>query len=420
MRILILTQYYPPEVGAPQNRLSDLAERLTKFGHSVTILTALPNYPIGEVFPEYRGMRIADQCTNGIRVIRTWIYATKQKSFLKRLFNYFSFTLFSFLIGLWKLGRQDILIVESPPLFLGLSGFLLSKAKRAKLVFNVSDLWPESAAAMGILRSRTLINLSKWLEAFVYQHSSLITGQTQGIVDNVRSRFPEKRVELVTNGVRTERFIPCTLKEKEIIKKKLGISKKFIAGYAGLHGLAQGLETVIQAAQLLTEHTEIFLIFIGDGPEKNQLMRLANEAKLQNLCFYPSYPASQVPEILAAFDLAIIPLKRFDLFKGALPSKMFEAMAAGVPVLVSIEGEARTLVEKARAGICIEPENPKAMAEAILELYSKPRYRHDLGENGRRYVLCHFNRLHIAKRFEQLLIDIHRTESWANESFRLR
>ena len=160
MRILILTQYYPPETGAPQNRLSDLAQRLIRSGHDLTILTALPNYPRGEIFKEYRGHLLVAENSAGLKIIRTWIYATRNKSFSRRLLNYFSFVASSFALGVWKIGPQDVVIVESPPLFLGISGFLLSFFKNARLVFNVSDLWPDSAIAMGILSNKSLIRLS--------------------------------------------------------------------------------------------------------------------------------------------------------------------------------------------------------------------------------------------------------------------
>src|SRR5262249_54238066 len=227
------------EVGAPQNRLSGLAQYLMKSGHSVTIITALPNYPKGEIFEEYRGHVMVEEQDENIRIIHTWIYATKHKDFIQRLMNYFSFVFSSLIVGMWKIGRQDVVIVESPPLFLGLSGLLLSWFKGAKLVSNISDLWPESAVAMGVLRNKALIAFAEWLEAFLYRCSHLITGQTQGIVSNIQSRFPEKRISLITNGANVDLFIPGSqLKQGALLKKEFGLEDKFVIGYAGLHGLA--------------------------------------------------------------------------------------------------------------------------------------------------------------------------------------
>jgi len=404
MLILILTQYYPPETGAPQNRLSDLAQRLTRAGHNITILTALPNYPRGEIFKEYRGQLVIEEDSAGIKIIRTWIYATKKKSFVHRLLNYFSFVFSSFVFGVWKIGSSDVVIVESPPLFLGISGFLLSLCKNASLVFNVSDLWPDSAVAMGILTNKSLIGLSRWLEEFLYKRSALITGQTQGIVENIRSRFGDKQVALVTNGVDVKKFfLASNGDQRKEIRNEFGLVSKFVIGYTGLHGLAQGLETIVHAARLLAEHGDLFFVFFGDGPEKEKLVQLAHQLRLNNIRFYPSQAAARMPAILGALDIALIPLRRLDLFKGALPSKMFEAMAAAVPVIVAIDGEARELVEKARAGISIEAENPEAMANAILQLYGDQDRSTTLGLNGRQYVIEHYDRQKIAQDFERLL-----------------
>jgi glycosyltransferase involved in cell wall biosynthesis len=408
MRILILTQYYPPEMGAPQNRLSDLARRLMKLGHTVIVLTALPNYPTGEIFAGYRGCMVLEEWVEGIKIIRTWVYVTKSKSFTRRLLNYFSFVFSSLTLGVWKVGRQDILIVESPPLFLGLSGFFMSRLKKAKLVFNISDLWPESAVAMGILRNKTLIGLSTWLEEFLYRRSHLITGQTQGIIDNIQSRFTSKPVSLITNGVNVEVFVPAAqTDQRDKVRKEFGIERKFVVGYAGLHGLAQGLETVLQAARILVEQQDLFFTFFGDGPEKERLLQVADQLQVPNVRFYPTQPTSLMPAVTASFDIALVPLRRLDLFKGALPSKMFEAMAAAVPLIVSVDGEARTLIDKAQAGIFVQPENPGAMADAILQLYKNPVRRKTLGRNGQLYVIEHYDRRRIAEKFEHLLLDLH-------------
>jgi glycosyltransferase involved in cell wall biosynthesis len=412
MRILILSQYYPPETGAPQNRLSDLARRLARSGHDLTVLTAMPNYPRGEVFEEYRNRFLVTENHADIKVIRTWIYATKKKTFIRRLLNYFSFVVSSVVLGIWKIGSPDVVIVESPPLFLGISGLLLSASKNAKLVLNVSDLWPDSAVAMGILSNCALIRASRWLEQFLYRRSALITGQTRGIVDNIQSRFRTKNVALITNGVDVAAFLESSNAARRTeTRREFAMDGKFVIGYAGLHGLAQGLSTVIHAAGLLGDQQDVLFAFFGDGPEKEKLIEDVGQMGLKNVRFYSSQPSTRMPAVIGSFDVAVIPLKRLDLFKGALPSKMFEALAAGVPLLASIEGEARELVEKAQAGLCIEPENPRAMADAILKFYKDPVLRQSLGRNGQRYVVEHFDRQKIADQFERLLTNGYRAET---------
>jgi glycosyltransferase involved in cell wall biosynthesis len=406
MRILFLTQYYPPETGAPQNRIADLVSRLTQSSHLVTVLTALPNYPHGEIFEGYQGHFSMEEREGGARILRTWVYATKSKGFLPRLLNYFSFALTCLWAGLFKIPSQDLVVVESPPLFLGLSGLLISRWKRAKLVLNISDLWPESAVALGILRASRLIRLATRFEEFLYRHADLITGQTQGIVESIRSRCNGKPVVLMPNGVNVEHFAPAAEfpGPRERIRGEYGLHKQFVVGYAGLHGLAQGLRTVLDAAQLLSHHSDICFVFFGDGPEKPQLSQMAEEAQLSNVRFFSSQPWFRMPEILSALDVSLVPLKRHSLFEGALPSKMFEAMGAGVPVIVSIDGEARALVEKSRGGIYVEPQDPRAMAHAILKLHEDPALRKFLGDNGRRFVTNFYNRCDIATKFEQFLL----------------
>jgi glycosyltransferase involved in cell wall biosynthesis len=388
--------------------MSDMARRLTEAGHDVTVLTALPNYPAGAVFAEYRGRWLLEERLQGVKVVRTWIYATQKKAFVHRLLNYFSFVVSSSLFGPWKTGAADVIVVESPPLFLGLAAFLLSMVKRAKLVFNVSDLWPESAVAMGVVRSKSLIRLSTRLEEFLYRQSDLITGQTQGIVDNIRARFPQKKITLITNGVDVNKFLaPADSEHRNQLRSELAWQEKFVVGYAGLHGLAQGLETVLQAAQRLSAPETFLFAFFGDGPEKGKLQQRAVELNLNNVRFYPSQPSSRVPAILSAFDAAVIPLRKLEIFKGALPSKMFEAMAAALPLVVCIDGEAKRLVENAGAGICIEPEDATALSDAIRSLAADRDRLRALGDNGRRYVMEHYDRQKIAERFERLLYELH-------------
>lgn len=405
MRILFLSQYFPPEIGAPQNRISDLALRLSASGHEVTILTAFPNYPEGRVAAAYRGKLRMRESWQGLRVVRTWIYATSSKGFLPRLWNYFSFVLSSMICGTRSVGPQDVVIVESPPLFLGIAGLFMSRLKRARLVFNVSDLWPESAVALEVIRNRALIRLSSALERWIYGRCDLISGQTQGIVSNIEARFPRKPVYLLTNGVALDVFgaarhcavAGCGLGLEPALKDK------FVVGYAGLHGLAQGLEVVVEAARMLASRDDIVFVFVGDGPEKPRLKAMAANLNLRNVFFCESQPKAKMPAILSGFNLALIPLKRLDLFKGALPSKMFEAMAAALPLAVMVDGEARALVEIAGAGVYVPPENPQALAEAIAGLAGDRARCRQLGESGRRFVLQHFDRAVIAERFEQTL-----------------
>lgn len=412
MRILLVSQFYPPETGAPQNRLSYLVRWLANSGHDVTVLTALPNYPAGTIYEGYRGRFVMEERQGGVRIIRTWLYATKKKDFLPRVLNYVSFSVLSLLAGIAKVRRQDVVIVESPPLPLGLTGFLLSWMKRARFVLNVSDLWPESAVALGVVHNRWLIRAATCLEEFLYRKARLITGQTNGIVSNIQSRFPNQPVIPMPNGVDDAVFTPGTNRSQQDLRAPFDLNGHFVVGYAGLLGLAQGLDTVIHAAKRLSEFPDILMVLFGDGPDKPRLREMAAQAGLKNIRFYETQPASRMPEVLGAFDVALVPLKRHPLFKGALPSKMFEAMGAGIPVICSVDGEARQVIENARGGLYVEPEQPEDMSQAILQLYRDPDLRRSMGENGRRHVADHYRRSDAARHFERLLLQVSsRTQS---------
>jgi glycosyltransferase involved in cell wall biosynthesis len=402
MKILFLTQYCPPEVGAPQNRIFEMAKQLKKFGHEVTILTAMPNYPKGEIFEGYKGKKVMKENLDGIDIVRTSIYATKDKSFTKRLKNYLSFTFSSVFTGSKYIDKQDAIITESPPLFLGWSGYVLSKRKGAKFIFNISDLWPESAVKLGVLHNKALIKASTMLEEFCYKKAAAVTCQTKGIVNNITSRgFESSKVHLITNGVDTE-FFKKENRDDEF-RKEIGVEGKFAVCYAGIHGLAQGLEVVINAAEILRDEEDIQFVFIGDGPEKQKLINMKEEKKLTNVTFLPVKSKPEMPRIIASMDASLIPLKKLDLFKGALPSKMFEALSSELPIILAVEGEAAELINNAKAGIVVEPENEKEIAEAVLKLSKDLEYRRSLGANGRKYVIENYSRESIARKLEDIL-----------------
>ncbi|WP_072904059.1 glycosyltransferase family 4 protein [Hathewaya proteolytica] len=402
MNILFLTQYCPPEVGAPQNRIFELAKHLKSFGHNVSILTAMPNYPRGEIFEGYKNKKYMEEEMEGIKIHRTSIYTTKEKSFTKRLRNYLSFTFSSVFTGMKHIEKPDVVITESPPLFLGWSGYKIAKKMKAKFIFNVSDLWPESAVKLDVLHNKMLIKASTWLEEFCYRKANAVTGQTQGIVDNIVNRgFSKDKVHLITNGIDTEFFRAD--KRDENFRRQLGLENKFAICYAGIHGLAQGLETVIEAADKVKEYKDIEIVFIGEGPEKNKLISMVKEKQLNNVMFLPMQLKPQMPRIISSMDATVIPLKKLDIFKGALPSKMFEALSAELPIILSAEGEAEKLINNAKAGIVVEPENPEAMAQAIIKLYKDENLRKELGLNGRAYVKEHYSRDNIARKLENII-----------------
>ncbi|MFN4122187.1 MAG: glycosyltransferase family 4 protein [Flavobacteriales bacterium] len=404
MRILILTQYFPPETGAPQNRLFEIASRLVKAGDEVTVLTAMPNYPKNQIFSDYKGKLFFREEMDGIKLFRAWIYVGKSRSVMARLFNYFSFVFTSLLRGLFIRGRYDYVLCESPPLFLGITAVILSRFKRARLIFNVSDLWPESAEKLGIISNKVVLRMAERLELWLYRKSSVISGQTQGIVANISSRTDRKDIIWLPNGVDSDLYDPN--KETGAWRQEQGfLDSDFLIFYAGIIGYAQGLEVIVKAAGMLREEPNIKFILIGDGPEKEKLMAMTRNAGLNNLVFLPNQPKAKMPAIIKACDASVIPLKRLPLFLGAIPSKLFEVLAMKKPILLGVEGEAKQLfIDQGKSGLAFEPENAQDLANKAMLLYSGSEYCALLGENGYRYVREKFNRNLIAERFRKELL----------------
>ena len=395
MHLTILSQYYPPEIGAPQTRLSELAGHFITRGHRVTVLTAMPNYPLGYIYEGYGGL-LKKRHYNRLKVFHTFIYPTQKASFPARMTNYVSFAFSSAVFGSVLLDPSDYLLVESPPLFTGLPGIWLSKMKRARLIFNVSDLWPESAVRLGILRSEgPTYRVSLWLERFCYRHSWLISGQSKSILTDISQRFPDRATFHLSNGVDTNRFHPDRATDK--FRACFHGERKSVVLYAGLHGLAQGLEQLLTAAAALTKDKEVQFALVGEGPEKSSLANRARQLNLRNVEFIGPKPASEIPAIVAAADIVVVPLKTY--IPGAIPSKLYEAMASARPVVLIAEGEAADIVREHEAGIVVKPGQIEDLICAIRRLHEQPSLRRKLGENGRRAAQQHFDRAKIASRF---------------------
>ena len=395
MHIGILTQYYPPEMGAAQSRLSDLALQLRRRGHEVVVLTAMPNYPHGRILDGYHGLYRREERPEG-DVIRAWIWPSASRHPLPRMLSYLSFTISAALTGAVCLPRLDILITESPPLTLGPTGWLLSKLKRARAVFNVSDLWPESAVTLGMLSPNARSTRFAYrLEAFSYRHSWRVSGQSNEIIESVERRFPGVRTVPLLGGVDTERFDPV-LRSTAVRHRVLG-DEPVIAVYAGLHGLAQGLDLVLDAAEILRDVPGLAIVLIGDGPVKRALVRDAEARGLRNIRFVEAIGRDDVPSVLASADIAIVPLG-FRL-PGAVPSKLYEAMASGVPVVLVAEGEPADILDAAAGGLAVKPGDASGLAAALEHLASSSPLRESLGAAGRTAAVAKHDRRVSCDRF---------------------
>ena len=393
MKIRFITPYFPPEVGAPQTRIYELALRLVKLGHEVSVVTTFPNYPTGVVPLEWRGKLKWAGVQDGIRIWRFWSFIAPNRGFLKRILTHLSFALSSALGGL-LLPRCDVMIVESPPLFDGFAGAFLSLLRRTPYVFVVSDLWPESAVRWAFCETASPFvppsGLSSSSTIMLPPYSDLLAvfaGKSSPTASNLPT------VLVFRNSVDCDFFHPNI--DASGLRRELHIADdQYVLLYAGTLGLAHGLPTVLDAAALLQQagHNAIRFILAGDGAESDRLREKARDLKLSNLAIISSLPKSRVPELLNAANCVLVHLRDLEIFRGALPTKMFEALACAKPMILGIQGEAEDLIREADAGACIAPEDPAAICSAVLSLAGNPTRARELGENGRSFVLDHFNR----------------------------
>lgn len=404
--VLILTQYYPPETGAPQNRLSSLAKHLQLLGMDVSVLTAMPNYPAMQIQKGYQGKWYMKDSFEGITVHRSWIFVKKSNSIAIRLLNYFSFVFSALICGLLKVKKHDIIICESPPLFLGITAMMLKWMKGSKLVFNVSDLWPESAEKLDLVSNKLFLKLAYLLEARLYKASVLVSGQTQGIVSSVKTRFPKVKTFWLPNGIDADKFGSANVSYDWRTKHGYG-ANDFVVLYAGILGHAQALEVILKAAAFLKQETAIKFVLVGDGPQKDFLQEMKASQQLDNVSFLPNQSREEMPNIVAAVDAAIVPLRNIPLFKGAIPSKIFENLAMGKPILLGVDGEAKELfIEEGKCGLFFTPEDEEQLADNIHLLSSDRQLYSELSKNGVRYVNEKFDRKIIAQRFYQQLMQL--------------
>jgi glycosyltransferase involved in cell wall biosynthesis len=403
-RILFFTPYYPPEMGAPQTRISETAVRLVRRGHQVTVLTTLPSYSLGGVPPEYRGRARRRETLDGVSVVRVWSYITPDKGFIHRILSQLSFGCLAPFLGTRAVGRPDVIVVESPPLFDAIGGRLLARFKRRPYVLTVADIWPEAAVQLGVLRNRWLIRLAEWLEVSSYRRAAAIWSVTKGTHQILLKRVqPPQKVFLAPNGVDTEKFRPLSQAEA---RAEVGWdANSFILLHAGTVALAHGLRMLLDAAEHLRPYPDIRLVILGEGTAKAALVAEAERRQLTNVVFLSAQPHDRLPVFIAAADACLASVLRTPLFEGTVPVKAYEAMACARPLVLAADGEARQMIaEQAGAAIYVEPGDSQALAQAILRLRAQPELARQLGERGREFVKAHFDRNQLVLALEERLL----------------
>ena len=400
-RILLLTQYFPPEIGAAQTRLFELGQELSGLGWDVEVLTALPNYPTGRVFEGYNVRKPVREALGRLSVVRVPLRPA-QSGFVNRLICYYSFVWSVIRWGTRLCNKPDVLFVESPPLFIGQAAVSMSKHWDAPIVFNVSDLWPESAKSMGIVKNRLLLALAEALELSYYRRAALVTGTSDEIVASVRRRCASTAAEVITNGVDIDRFGPQYADDEA--RSLLGTHDRVTFIYAGVMGLAQGLNLILDVAAAVRDLNHVQFVLVGDGAERESLKRRIEVENLPNVRLLRAQPKERIPALLAASDVAFHVLKFW--IPGAVPSKIYEAMASSLPILFAGEGEGPRRILEAQAGLVIPYGDIRGIEEAVRRLVSAPALRQKLGEAGRLAAEKLYSRKEIARRLHHLLLGV--------------
>ncbi len=407
MHILYISQYFPPEMGAPSARVSELSAHWANAGHRVTVLTGFPNHPTGKLHPEYRSRfrrLIYREMVGGVKVIRTWLLPFPNRKSYERIFNYASFWISASFTGIF-LNKPDAIVATTPQLLVGMVGWLLGKFKRVPFVLEVRDIWPDSIVASDVGSDETLlIRALRKIASFLYRSSDHIVVVTSAfksyLIENLETSV--EKISIVQNGIETDFFASNNGIEKT--RAKLGVEGKFVLSYIGTHGFAHGLGTALRAAALLNEVChEIVIIFVGEGAEKKNLVAEAEKSNLSNVLFFDSQPRHRIPSIIRASDACMVLLKKREIFKTVIPTKMLEFLACSRPVILGVDGQAREVLETAKAGIFIPPEDSNALVEATLLLFRDSMLRKELGENGRSYVVENLSRHQTAKQYIDVL-----------------
>ncbi len=405
MHILLIHQAFAALDEPGGTRHHELARYLAVHGHRVTVITSPVSYLTGSSPAGSGGQGGNDYEEHGVTIQRVYTYAALHRSFFHRVISFFSFMLSSLWAGL-RVQGVDLVWGTSPPIFQGMTAWLLARWKRVPFLFEVRDLWPAFAVAVGVLRQPVLIRASEWLERFLYRHADRLMVNSPGFIEHVQSRGG-RQVELVPNGADTTMFDPSL--DGADFRRQNGLEGKFVALYAGAHGMSNDLDILLEAAERLRDRPEIRIVLLGDGKEKPGLQARAAEKGLQNVLFVPPLPKNVMPHALAAADACIAILKPIELYQTVYPNKVFDYMAAGRPVILAIDGVIRQVVENAGAGVAVPPGDPQALAVVIRGLADDPQAGRRMGERGRAYVEAHFDRASLAEKLLGLVEDISRT-----------
>jgi glycosyltransferase involved in cell wall biosynthesis len=402
LRIVLLSHYFWPELGAPSARLLEMGREWVAQGHSVTVVTNFPNHPTGVVPEAYRGRRFQIEEVQGLRVVRCRTYATPNRGVVLRTVGHLVFMVQAVLQATPHLRGSDVLVASSPTLFAVVAAWVISRRLGVPFVFEVRDLWPAIFADLGVIRSRFLIRTLELLELFLYRRSGAVVTVTRAFAADIARRgIDPARLHVVPNGVDLEAFQPGP--PDGDLRARLGLGGRLVVLYCGAHGISHALSRILDVAQQLRGDPRFHFLFVGEGSDKAALEAKAGSLALQNVTFRDAVPREDVPALYRAADVVLVPLRAVPLFRSFIPSKMFEILACGRPILASLEGEAAEILEASGGALVVPPEDVDALAAGLVRFADEPALRAELASRGRAYVAAHFDRRQLASRYVLVL-----------------
>ncbi|MFP3867797.1 MAG: glycosyltransferase family 4 protein [Desulfobacteraceae bacterium] len=404
MKILFLSHYFPPEVNAPASRTYEHAKYwVQECGVSVSVITNHPNHPRGVLYPGYENRWFTKEEMDGIEIQRVKTYLAPNSGFRRRILNYLFYMVAAVIAGI-RGSKPDVLVATSPQFFCAVAGYLLSKIKRCPFVFELRDLWPESIVAVGAMRPGMVLRIIEKLELCLYRHSDLIIALTDAFKKNLIKRgVPAANIRVIKNGVDLSFFSPRGA--PEALKVEIGTQGKFVVTYIGTIGMAHAIDKIVAVAEQLKNNNSLLFLIVGEGSEKDAIQELIQYKGIQNIKVLPGVSKDQVRDYYALSDINLVTLKKAELFGTVIPSKIFEIMAMARPILSTVDGECRQIIEEAGSGIFVEPENVKQMATILLKLSKQPDILEAMSQNGRRFVERYFSRTQLAHHYLELLKD---------------
>lgn len=382
MHIVFLTDNFPPEGNAIASRVFERACYWVKWGHQVTVITSVPNFPDGKVFPGYKNKFYQIEKMEGITVVRVKTFIARNKGFILRTLDFISYIIPAFIAGL-RQKKPDIIVATTPQFFVGITAWMLAWMRRLPFVLEVADIWPASIVGVGAMRKSKLIQMLESLELFLYRSAQAVIVLTPAFKTNLTSRgILADKIHTVINGVNIDKYFPTP--KNTALAQKIGISaEKFVVGYIGTHGMAHALKNVLQAADRLRD-TNIIFLFVGSGSERDELIAFAQQKQLNNVIFLPLQPKNTINSFWSLCDLALVHLKNDPTFAEVIPSKIFESMGMGLPILLAApEGEASRIIVKEAVGMWVQAEEPVKLANAVCYFEKNREQRQQWAEKSR-------------------------------------